>query len=323
MIIIPSKKIIEPNREISRNTELSGWWKLSAVKKDTGVARELTDWFPNIITDVGLNRMGTATDTLGFCGVGTGSTAPTAADTGLVAAVGARTGSIINATSGSQASEPYYGWVNRTYRFGEGVAEGNLSEIGIFNASTSGIMWSRALILDGLGDPTTITVLDDEYLDATYQLRIYPPLTDIEDEIIIGGVTYNYTLRASSVTGTNWHPSPYTGGLGGGGVQSTSWHTAHAGVIGSITSSPAGVTSGVSQVLLASYADTSLERAYTLTWDLVTGNIGGIRSVTTSVGQNTPSTCGRFQIDFGAAIPKDGTKILSLEFKHAWGRRTL
>lgn len=67
---------------------------------------------------------------------------------------------------------PYYMWLRSTYRFGEGVAAGNISEIGLGWANAN--LWNRALVKDSNGNPTTITVLADEYLDVITEIRVYP-----------------------------------------------------------------------------------------------------------------------------------------------------
>src|SRR5690606_4774599 len=79
-----------------------------------------------------------------------------------------------------QSSNYERGWYEITvsHQFGQGQAAGNLSEIGIQHTSTSGPLWSRALILDGQGNPTTITVLPDDFLTCYYTLRIMIPKED-------------------------------------------------------------------------------------------------------------------------------------------------
>ena len=156
---------------MQHETQCAGWFKIEATRPD-GTRRVLADWFPNLILNGGLDRMGANPDYLSWCQVGSGSTAPVAAQTALVNRI-AGTSTQQNNVSGAQASAPYYGWYRRTYRFAQGVAAGNLSEVGV-GWATSGSLFSRALILDGGGSPTTITVLSDEVLDVTYELRRYP-----------------------------------------------------------------------------------------------------------------------------------------------------
>src|SRR5690606_31940294 len=71
-IWVPRAKIIEPRRELRVTHGLCGRFKLEAERPD-GQRRLLADWFPNLITNAGLNRIGTSSGWLTACAVGTGS----------------------------------------------------------------------------------------------------------------------------------------------------------------------------------------------------------------------------------------------------------
>ncbi|GAG45715.1 unnamed protein product, partial [marine sediment metagenome] len=112
-------------------------------------------------------------------------------------------------TSTAQGAEPYYGSQTRTWRFDEGDAAGILAEAGIGrgNCNIDGSdLWSRALIKDGAGDPTTIEVTANEWLDVSYQLRLYPGhLIDDTGSVLISGQSHDYVMRSSLVTsGATW-----------------------------------------------------------------------------------------------------------------------
>lgn len=172
----------------------SGRFTISTDKR--GVIAE----FDNIITNGGLDRMAQNGDWMTWCQVGSGSSTPSALNTALDARIGA-VNTLQATTSGSQAVEPYYTFRTRTYRFAPGLATGNISEVGVGWASAGGL-FSRALILDGGGQPTTITVLADETLDVTYQFRFYPKTTDGTGTVTItgnSGATYTYIARAGNV----------------------------------------------------------------------------------------------------------------------------
>src|SRR5690606_8917143 len=104
-------------------------------------------------------------------------------------------------TAGTTSAAPYYTWMRKTFRFAAGVATGNLSEVGI-SWLTTGALFSRALILDSGGLPTTITVLADEVVDVTYEFRIMAKTDDETGSVTftgsIGG-TYDWTMRSVSV----------------------------------------------------------------------------------------------------------------------------
>lgn len=105
-------------------------------------------------------------------------------------------------------------WVQNTlvFEFPAGRATGNLTEVGVGWTSDGVIIpnannnrvFSRALILDASGQPTTLTVLADEILRVTYMLRLYVPF-NVPDEVkvmTIGGVNTTVTIR--SANGFTW-----------------------------------------------------------------------------------------------------------------------
>lgn len=292
---------------MQHETQCAGWFKIEATRPD-GTRRVLADWFPNLILDGGLDRMGTNGDYLNWCQVGSGSTAPVAAQTALVNRI-AGTNTTQATTNGAQATAPYYGWRRLTYRFAQGAAAGNLSEVGV-GWATSGSLFSRALILDGGGSPTTITVLSDEVLDVTYELRRYPGTVDLTGTVVLDGVTHNWVSRAAGVTAASaW------GGLSNMALDSA---RAYNGDIGPVTqSAPSGAYGSLATTPLA-YSSASYTRATTVSAGLNDSNLsGGIRSIMIYSNGYT----GRYQIQFDPAIPKDNTKVLSLTIQHSWARR--
>lgn len=296
---------------------VKGFYKMEAFKTNAdgsevpGSRREVAPWFPNLILDAGLEYMGTASFQWQFCQVGSGATPPTVSDTALVSRV-AGTNQTQSSVTGAQPSSPYFGWRRKTFRFNEGVAAGNLSEVGV-GWATTGSLFSRALILDPGGTPTTISVGADESLDVTYEIRFYPPEVDSTGTVNIGGVDYDWTARAANVTGT----SEWTGGASGANVNFTS-ATAYNNVIGAITGLPTG-TSTLITATRNGYSAASLKIGTTLSASLTSGNLsGGIRSVAVrALGGGV----GAYQIQFDPAIPKDNTKVFSLTFEVAWTRQ--
>ena len=146
----------------------------------------------------------------------------------------------INSTS------PYYISHIVEYHFAIGAAAGNLSELGVGWASSGTTLFSRALILDSGGTPTTITVLSDEYLYVTYEHRFYPSETDATGSIVftgnIGG-TYTYTLRPAQIDSTSI--ADLTPGPTAMNHIDIVHVTVYDGSIGIITSLPAGNSDGL------------------------------------------------------------------------------
>ena len=146
------------------NLELAGYYKITATNKDTLEERVLADWFPNLITNNGLDLINQGKpDMTRYCYVGSGSTAPTVNDSGLQNLVAVKMeGYIEFSTSSAQATAPYYGYATRSWTFEPGAAVGNLSEVGCGKDALGVNIFSRSLITDALGNPITITVLAND-----------------------------------------------------------------------------------------------------------------------------------------------------------------
>jgi len=321
------------NTVVLPSARVEGRYKLETFKMANDEAGELyevpnsrkvaADWFENIITNQGLNKLGTTPLALAadYCHVGTGTTAELATDTSMETFVAATQGTISAASVAQTSTPPYYISYARTKRFGEGVAQGNLSEVGMAWTGSGSTVFSRALIVDGGGSPTTVTVLSDEYLDVTYEYRVYPPASDSTGTITLNSVSYDYIARPSEIdlaASNGWNiPNQH-------GVETDiNYQKAYTGNIGATALlSPSGTAASATSVANGSYSNESLEGEGVVTWGLTEGNIGGIRSVRLQIGWTM------FQIQFdatvgGATIPKDATNILTLTLKHSWARATI
>lgn len=312
---------------INFKTECEGWFSLSAFKVDDngveipGSRREPVPPFKNLILNQGLNRMGDNPDWLTWCQVGSGSTAPSVNDTSLVSRV-AGSLTLQSGQSIAQPSPPYYVARTNTYRFAAGVATGNLAEVGVGWAST-GSLFSRALVLDALGNPTTITVLSDEILDVTYQFRQYMPAVDGAGSVTLRGVVHSFVSRACAVTtaatnasNTGWflQASGTSAGATGGSLDS-----AYTGGIGSETSTgPSGVNLPATSSSPSPYSSGSLSRDFVLFFNNSSGNnASGIGAIRIRLG------IGLYQFGFTPSIMKTANDTLSLTFRHSWARKTL
>lgn len=312
-IWIPSKEIIVELP--TARPRACGLFKFTAIRPD-GRERPLTDWFPNLITDVGLNRIGQGSY-LTACQVGTNNTAPNVSDTSLAGYLAGTT--TRQATSeGAQSTPPYYGWTRITYRFAAGVAAGNIAEVAIATtaANPGSVNFSRALVLDEFGDPSTVTVLSDEVLDVTYELRLYPPLDDeVGTFTVSGSGDHDYVLRASSVTSnTAW--ASYLGGVASLNAYGSTQLSVYNGAVGAITSTPSG-TSNSTAVANAAYSNNSLTRTGSGTFGLNVGNLtGGISAV------RYITSLGAYQYSVDPIIDKTNTKTLILTNRISWSRYT-
>lgn len=301
---------------IVAKSKVAGYYKLEALTPlpngDVSV-RQVSDWFPNIITNQGKNLIGSSSTYLTCCQVGSGNNTPSVSDTGLQSYVGG-TSNITNASSASfSGATPPYNQATFVYTFGMGDATGNLQEIGIGTATTGSTLFSRALILDGGGSPTTVTVLSTEILRVTYATRIYPPTTDVTGSVTIAGVSYAYVLRASLInlaTSQGWILNGLSAALNSipGAI--------YDGTIGAKTSSPSGNTIGTTSATDASYSAGTYYRDGTI-YFAISASLPSDALVTAATVTFNQVT---YQISFTPGIPKDGTNQLSLTFRHAWDR---
>lgn len=312
--------IIEPRSVIDIRTRIEGRFTLE-VKRRSGRVVERRS-FKNLITDQGLNRIGAGTSQFGIVAVGTGSAAPSVSDTQLSAEIANRSATDSN-DSNVQGSEPYFGSRLLQWTFGEGAAEGNLSEVGVGWTGTPVTLFSRALILDDVGSPTTISVASDEFLSVTYEIRLYPWLVDLESMIDISGDTHDIVSRAANVTSL-WAigiGGAATGGIGGGPSSPTSI-AAYDGAIGAITSNPTGSSDiPTTAAANATYGTDNFYRDFTLTFGLADANFGsGISSVMSALGAGSSGGLGRMQLSLSPAVMKTSDDIFSLLCRHSWAR---
>lgn len=317
-------KIIETRDPVRMATGLAGFIRMRAYRPD-GRCRVDTGWFHNLITDTGLNIPPVTGNVADSCCVGTGNTPPTVTDVGLVAQV-AETHTHQASEEASNQTADRYTYVRMTFRFGAGDAAGNLAEVGF--KSSNDLLWSRALILDGDGNPTTLTILPDEVLDVTYEVRVYPNLVDTVTQMTVSGVDYDITIRAMEV-GSWGIRAPgswisFLTGVRAGFVSATN------GVIGSVTGSPSGSSSNASSQLNAEYVNNTHYHEFTTTWDLNRANFSpGVTAFRLPMGAmslgGTPTGGTKYQVGLngGQFLPKNSTNNLTLTWRHTWARRSI
>lgn len=171
-----------------------------------GTREIISPWQGNLITDAGLNYLGsTEHDNLTMCRIGTGNAAPANSDIALGAQVGTSTTDGTGSASGYDTENRYL-WRRVSKRFAAGTISGvNLAEVGMA-ASNDVSLFSRSLIKDTGGSPTTITLGSDEVLDVLYELRMYLPAQDTTVATTIDGVATTVTIRVTehAQSLTNW-----------------------------------------------------------------------------------------------------------------------
>lgn len=208
---LPENTCIEP--VISLDIGLSGYFTVQVIDAETGVLKQELK-FKNLLTDACLNGIGnnafsTGIGPSGFThlAVGTGNSTPSVSNTTLDAEI-SRTNSNggIADILGSNAS-PEYGYVRRTRVFTTAQANGNLRELGFFNAASGGTLLNRALFRDSAGNPTTVTKTNQDVLVVVYEWRLSAPSSDQSGsfDYFNGTQTTNWLLRPQGVNqDTHW-----------------------------------------------------------------------------------------------------------------------
>lgn len=305
-------------------TQICGLFRFEKFKTDDegneveGSRRLVADWFPNLILNQGMDLLATSQNLFDACQVGSGSAAPAVGQTALSARIAGST-QRVGATVTTASSAPYYVAYTVTYRFDEGAAAGNISEVGVGTQATGTNLFSRSLIKDSTGNPTTITILPDESLDVLYQFRYYAPPVDVTGTVVatgnIGG-TYDFIMRAANVTSTNAAFGWTLPGAQNAVPVNTSGFFATSENIAAITSGPAYSQAAITPPTAAAYTPGSFYIDRIITASAAQANIsGGVRSFLLKLG------IGTYQIQFDPNIPKTSADVIQLTLRLSWARR--
>lgn len=305
-------------------SKLEGRYVLTVHREDGSV--KATHEFPNMILNQGLDRMGQASNSgvLTSFHVGAGSTPVQPTDTGLAAPIATVTWGGQAADNGYVAAEKYH-WRSWSQRFGQGKAAGNLTEVAIGWATSdtdmgNGKLFSRALILDANGQPTTLVISANEFLTLTYELRNYVPTGDVVTTATIDGVERTVTIRPANNAKTQdgWGSllpavNPYNGGqsmIYDGIVPCT-------GVIKGENSMPDG-QANINQSpgrVWSAYVPGSYRRECVCTYTI--GQVNHVHNsylFVTGIGQ--------WQVGISPPLTKDNTMEVKINLAVSWGRYT-
>jgi hypothetical protein len=300
---------------------LQGFYKITVRGPDGDIRRQLE--FPNLITNLGLNGIGTdGTSWMTKVALGTGTGAPAVGDTSLSGTVVQTTESIASGqyTSGTVTGPPQYGYSRYSAVFTQGQATGTWTEVGIGRNSTT--LWSRALILDGGGNSTSLTIQAIEQLTVEYELRCYMNLNDVTGNVTISGTSYAYTIRPFNQLYPYWMVQG--GWMYGAGTPSYAV-AVYNGALNAAWVDPSGTSSTINggTVTVAAYSSNSYTKVVTDTWPIDYGNLSGGVTVVMPfiIGDANNGGGGRnFKFGFNPALPKDNTKTMSLTFSYTWSR---
>lgn len=305
---------------LKTNIDVQAHFKLVARTID-GKERNLTDWFPNLVLNSGLDRMSQGAWFTAIA-VGTGNSNPLTTQTGLDAFL-ASTTTITEANSSRQLNVmPYHYSLVTVFRFAQGTAAGNLSEIAITWGANN--CWNRALIKDLNGNPTTITILPNEFLDVYTELRIYPKMTDTVSSVnLLDGkgavisahaVTIRPNMNRDLPNSTSTRSGTSAVRLGDAISARLFRVLGDNAQLNNITTSPSGTSIGTTNPASANDSYPT-PRSCALKVPLsITQFVGSHKII--DIG----SRLGDWKLEYNPPISKDNTQTLEYNFMMTWGR---
>ena len=296
------------------------------VKRADDTVRLDTGFFPNVITNLGLDALGNNHNLFNYCAVGGGNSTPLNTNTKLdnFLAVGSPISSESKYDYDPVRDTEFYK-CSRTvgYRF-EGLDNKNISEVGLVGDYASGQhpAYTRTLIKNSAGEPTVITVLSGEILELQYRLWQVFDVKD-KDQVVtamIDGVEvpFNVKIRLAGVGGNLGGSWSYAAVVGAHlTFQGNNYHQFGTGELGEITGQNSGLTSfyGLSW---EAYQPSTYKRKFYVNAS-ITEAVHPIRSFLFFTG------LGAYQVRFGTVdgdlpIDKTNQDILQLGFEMSWGR---
>lgn len=351
------------NPRIEMRCEFSNTYNLRRVKAKTGqVVEEVecaniltNNFFENIMSgNPGSYRI------LGIS-VGSGNSEPAETDNTIESFIAGTRNTISFHRSVDLEATPPTITRGATFRFNEGVAQGNISEVCLIantstgsgsNPSPSSPIMSRALIRDAAGNPTSITVLEDEFLDVTFSLQMKTVYG--QSGVLLVSVTDGppleipYEIRPIAMNNTSLWGGFTTRGTGNtyldpspsllfdtGPTATTS--TGFVGVTGLDEFISVGASGNIPQIssnyvfeshTLSPYDPIEKSVVQKLRLGLTKGNIsGGFNSIFLGTHESNSSASGggafsQYQMLLGAPILKLPSQVFEIDFKISAGNAT-
>lgn len=295
--------------DVEVNIGVKGRYRL-LVKRNGDTIND-TGWFDNLITNQGMDFLGTSTAYLNSCQVGSSSTTPAYTDVAL----GARVAGVSSAFSQQRIeTTSRYCVDKKTFTFSSGTATGNISEVGVGTGETGNTLFSRALILDSFGNPTTITVTAEDDLIVIYELWFKQPTSDFTASVS----GYDFTIRASMVDAIASIGWISTSNLGSSFILSLEPGTCYVytGAFGAITGRPSGtsVAMATSSGTNEPYTPGSHYRIIRLRWLPAQANDTDYNSISYKIG------VAYFQASVSPPLRKNSNQSLSIRVRTTWSR---
>lgn len=302
-----------------------GRYRLQVHHGDTDILLHDTGWFDNLITNNGLDLLGT-----GFtpsCYVSSNTAAPAETDTSIANILATSSTRSTYNNIYNNSGNPYYWAQQSSFTFAIGAVQGTIGQVAIGSSSSN--LFSKAQLTEVGGSPTTLTLSGIDRLTLYYELRQYIRTTDLSHTIDINGSTYSCLNRALYPSGQGaWCPllgvaiGQNVSGDGNAYRETAVYYGGTTPFIGTLTGAPSGTGVQSSSYSRSAYVAGTHARTVTSVW---TTAKGAITNITAAVFGSTYSTLGNMGGQWqssieGATLSKTQYQNLALEWQFSWGR---
>ncbi len=296
--------------------DISGTYELKVLRAD-GTTRVHIPEFKNLIVDQGMDKIGANSAFMSSAFAGSGSTAPVVGNTTMQSLLG-QTTTVSRDQAESTYSTPRYMVEKRVYSFAIGAVVGNVAEVGVGWNTGTPLVFSRALVVDGGGTPTTITVLVTEQLVLTYRLYVKIPDAPITFTYVDGATTYTINAQCQFVAANNGFTNFPSGIFGSAGYPGNAG-IKETDVLPAINADFVGGPFNSPDYTPPAYVNGSFKQ----TFPAVFSAAGGVYP--TGVGSAifyTRDGFGRWAMNFSPKLPKIAGQTMQLTFELTWARGT-
>lgn len=303
---------------IEKELSVKGRFKPVVLNSD-GTIKTEGEWQKNIVLDNFFDRLNSQSFVFNAISVGTGNSAPSVSQTKLDNWIAATNTNSITSSN----PDPYSLWTGSyQFDFNQGAVVGNIAELGLtFSTATNSDVVTRALFVDGVGQPTTISVNSDELLRIFYELEIaFDP--GIQTNIItIDGISTTVSGYLCGRSSMDFR----TGGIAG----SARYEVFSDGVDISTILDELKILTTTNPSFIASsvlFSAENMSLSGNLTQNVIDGYIftisAGVSAGNFALGISHLYVANRirYMLQFDPPIPKTDQDILEFDFRFKWIR---